>query len=329
MSRKIASQWILVDTLSDQPKVCAVGDTVKNRTPLQSILRVGADAVRATEAITAAVETGEPVLLPHNSRHVFCEPIQFADGQTHGVWLRIAHLTDPAPERNRAWAFRWYIDKNKASVSKPLQEASNETEWTIAEALEIIDLGEESTIALATLLASKHGSIHHSTVLQTRPSGVAHAVDFICMIRNEDGERILRGISHDLGPAVPPRWEPRPRPLAAVVADGLINTGEYRAVFCLKTLKLICWYGASPPSIAWRRNESGANRKILHPDDYKLANELIQILSAGSNSGEGSSVRNKIRLLTVDGDYRPFNIRATRVSMEGVSAGLAIISPTD
>ncbi|MFG1795778.1 GAF domain-containing protein [Nocardia sp. NPDC049149] len=315
------SSWLLIETLDQRaPSVIAQGSAVKAMVPIESFFKrsKAKDALAALISNVCESAEQQQTDLPGDKRAT-AEPICNDWGQVHGVWLRSADLTETSvPSHNRAWAFVWNLTRGTVTRSKGLvPEGSTEEhqpkEWTIAEAFSVLETGADASETLVKVINAAPGTRHQTTWPQKRPDGTRHDVNFAVRITSEPppdaavgsaSERILRGISHDLGLAEE-RLDPEsPIMLAELVAATTAEPGEYRAIFELRPLRLLRWYGEPCPDLAWEYDEiRRQGRPQVHPDDQAIVQRMQRDLDAGRAFG-------RIRLLTRTGDYEPYDVIA-------------------
>ncbi|KXO91030.1 Uncharacterised protein (plasmid) [Tsukamurella tyrosinosolvens] len=302
-------EWLLIETLDErtEPTVIAQGSRVRKMVPLHVIFdRNPKRLVQVSEAVRQVAATGTTVVEPAGDLVFVAEPAALHNGRVHGVWVRFGPPGEAAPPRNRTWGFVWNLTRGIANKSKGLlPDDSEETTWSIAEAYAVLANRPDAVETMAKVINADPGTTHQATWNQRREEGPEHAVNFAVRIleeRNADGkmDRILRGISNDLGPAKPD--EPstrRPILLAELIAAAEAAEGEYRAVVDPRTLRLIDWYGDPMPELAWRY-EPG-DPELVHPDDRARALEMMTLL------GKQSRIEMDVRLRLESGDYGVFH----------------------
>ncbi|MGX1778389.1 GAF domain-containing protein [Nocardia brasiliensis] len=317
----MSSSWLLIETLDQRaPSVIAQGSAVKAMVPIDFFFKRSKAKDALAALISHVCESGDQqqIDLPAG-KHAVAEPICNDWGQVHGVWLRSTDVTDTIiPPHNRAWAFVWNLTRGTVTRSKGLvAEGSTEEhqprEWTIAEAFSVLETGSDASETLVKVINAAPGTRHQTTWAQKRPDGTRHDVNFAVRITSEPPpdspagsatEHILRGISHDLGPAELRDDPESPIMLAELVAATTAEPGEYRAIFELRPLRLLRWYGEPCPDLAWEYDEiRRQGRPQLHPSDRTVVRRMQRDLDAGRAFG-------RVRLLTRTGDYEPFDVIA-------------------
>lgn len=112
--------------------------------------------------------------------------------------------------------------------------------------------------ALALIVNATEGAEHLATWTVNRDDGERRAVHFACRcveVKTPGGrvELIVRGITHDIGPAesVPAAPPPTPVLLAQQVLAAEATPGRWRAIVDLRTMRLLKWLDNPMPGIAW------------------------------------------------------------------------------
>ncbi len=316
----MVSSWLLIETLDQNvPSVIAQGPAVKNMVPVEVFFKRSKVKDELLALISRACETAEPLRidLPGN-RTALAEPICDDWGQAHGLWLHIAEEGEQPVVHGRAWAFVWNLTRGTVTRSKGLapegsDEEHDNREWTIAEAFNILETGSDASETLVKVINGAPGTRHQTTWPQKRPDGTSHDVNFAVRIfldrppgepAEGDKERILRGISNDLGQAAEHDDSEVPIMLAELVAATSADPGEYRAILDLHTLRLLRWYGPPSPDLAWEYDDlRRLGQPAIHPDDHGIVKRMQRDLDTGRAVGS-------IRLLARSGGYQPFDLVA-------------------
>ncbi|MFF0494594.1 GAF domain-containing protein [Nocardia sp. NPDC004068] len=308
------SSWLLIETLDPgSPTVVAQGGAVKSMVPIDAFFKRSAakDALAAVISRVCTSSRAQKVGIPGN-KVAIAEPVCDDWKRVHGVWLRTVDAADAAssPPHGRAWAFVWNLTRGTVTRSKGLvpegsEEEAERREWTIAEAFNVLETGSDASETLVKIINAAPGTKHQTTWPQKRPDGTRHDVNFAVRIFSEpppDGpqeppERILRGLSHDLGLARPAVDSESPIMLAELVAATSAEPGEYRAILELHPLRLLRWYGEPFPDLAWEFEEyQRIGKPPVHPDDREVVRRMQRDLDSGRAFGV-------VRLLTRRGDY--------------------------
>lgn len=263
---------MLVEALSGDGLFVVSADYVwKNRVRITQFFRSDQDGEIARQAVCAAIEAGESVVLPMTrGRVVLAEPILDREkSAAHGVWIRVARPTSPAISRPQARAFRW--DLTTMTALRPMWHPGDEhgETWSVAEALQVVDLGAHASDSLSYLIADGADGDVYWTEATVRHDPDTHASDREVMIgvvvRREQERRVLLGLSFD---RPPPHRRPaqKRRPLADSIAEATRAADEFRAVVRLDDLQIVSWFGPAPDDLAWRLSER-KNDALVHRDD--------------------------------------------------------------
>ncbi len=309
---------MLVEALSEDGLFVVSADYVwKNRVPITQFFRSDQDGDKARQAAYAAIEAREPVTLPMTrGRVVLAEPILDREkSAAHGVWVRVARPTAPATSRPQARAFRW--DLTTMTALRPMWHPGDEhgETWSVAEALQVVDLGAHASDSLSYLMADGADGAVYWTEATVRHDPETHTSDREVMIgvvvRREQQRRVLLGLSFDRPP--PHRRETHQRPpLADSIAEATRAADEFRAVVRLDDLQIVYWFGPAPDNLAWRLSER-RNAALVHRDDLpglrKAANAVLQ-----SDSRDRRHI--DVRLLTTTHSYRQHRITITSLDLD-------------
>ena len=115
----MTQEWLLVETLGDQPVVVAQGRQMKNFVPLAVFLRRNPSLAAIQTAIAETVGTGNSLasITPKNKRVIRTEPVQMSDGRIHGELALTGELTklDAASARHIAAALLAAADRVEES----------------------------------------------------------------------------------------------------------------------------------------------------------------------------------------------------------------------
>lgn len=330
--------WLLIETLDqEQPSVIAAGSSVKKMVPMTKFF--GSHRTDVFRAVASVCTTARPYRhQAARNRVVTADPICDDWGRVHAVWLRVADPAIPDPGRNRAWAFVWnltrgIVTKSKGLVPEGSDEENEPRAWSIAEAFNVLETGLDATETLVKVINADIGTTHQTTWPQHRAGEVPHDVNFAVRIFSEPppdslagvivaNERILRGVSHDLGPTGGGDSKEAPVMLAELVAATAAEPDEYRAIVDIKTARLLRWYGEPPEELDWEYNAT-RQKSRMHPEDRPVAEELIQNLDSGRAEGT-------IRLLTRAGSYEPYHALAKLILLDrSTTAALVTLRKSD
>jgi hypothetical protein len=127
---------------------------------------------------------------------------------------------------------------------------------------------------------------------------------------------VLRGITHDIGPAQTTPGGPRNVALAEQVVAGLAEPGAHRALVNLRSLRLLRWLDDPMPGIAWEYRPDGP-QPAIHPDDLTTALRMAEGLARGKTNGV-------IRLRTTDGRWHPTPTTANLIILDQHTAAALV-----
>ncbi|OZF26024.1 hypothetical protein CH295_25635 [Rhodococcus sp. 14-2483-1-2] len=194
--------------------------------------------------------------------------------------------------------------------------------WSIPEALEMVDLGSNVADALAIIIDAPHGYSRQLQAVVRRDGGQPRRVNLTVRVQHEEGDRILRGISHEVGVATP-ESSAAASSLSDLVVGALTNSMSYLAVVDLYSLEAIFWYGTPPDDIVWRsEHRTGLDR--IHPDSMPAVKSMSNSVRTAAIS---ASATDTIKLLNRGGHYTPFVVTAAPLSL-GTSGRAGLVTLT-
>src|SRR5690348_883839 len=97
----MAHDWLLVETLGEEPVVVAQGDQLKKLVPISVYLRRNPHLEMFRQAVADTAAAAEPLHRPTaaDSRMVRTEPVVMSDGRVHGVHIWLGPPDASPPER--------------------------------------------------------------------------------------------------------------------------------------------------------------------------------------------------------------------------------------
>lgn len=321
----MADRWLLIETFGGEgrlePTVIGVGNTPKHMVPLSSVLGRGRylDDVRALVARVAA--TGEPVrtTTSDGTRQLVGDPLIAFSGRVHGVYAWFGPHRDEPPPRDPAGAWYFNLTTGKIGGSDDLLDLyavapeDRRTERVTAEAFGRLITNADESAALAVIVNARPGAEHQATWSVRRDDGQIRAANFAARAVVEttpDGEKhvVVRGITHDIGPAETTPSAPPRMVLAQQVLAAEQEPGKHRAIVNLRTLTLLRWVDDPMPGIAWENHAE--HPPGIHPDDLAVAKQMsTQLATAGrvgralrlrGTSGEWVTVQVEASLMLLD-----------------------------
>lgn len=291
------AKWLLVETFGPgEPSVIGVGNVPKKMLPLRTVLGRGHSLSDVADAV-AAVHGGHEGLRRTlaGGRRVIADPLRTAAGDVHGAWVWTGHAEEP-PHRDRAGAWAFNLTTDRITVSDDLldlngvaAEGRHYERYTAEAFLRLLTNADESQ-ALAKLVRAEPGTEHQATWTIRRDDGQTRAGHFSCRMLAQpqaDGSRhvILRGITHDLGPAETHPGAAPPLVLAQQVLAGLAEPGTHRTIINLRTLRILRWLDEPMPGLVWTLDDNDAPHWI-HPDDLAKAQAMTEGLARGKTSAD-------------------------------------------
>ncbi|MCZ4516886.1 DUF5593 domain-containing protein [Rhodococcus ruber] len=318
----MSNSWILIETFGDEePSVIGVGSSPKSFVSPRHVLRSSASRNEALAAVAETLVTGAMVdrLSRDRYRRVLAEPLQTFAGRTHGAWVWLGRRDETPPPRDAAGAWQFNLTKSTASGSNDLLDLyrvpqnERETQRALAGAFTRLVTNRDESEAMAKIVQSAPGTTHQAVWTVRRDDGDLRAAHFSCRMIAEDQaagtEIILRGITHDIGPAGEITIAPPPTILEHRVLEASTKEGEYRALVNLRTLNLLRWYNSEPaPNICWE-NLPDEPVPAIHPDDVPIAKQMSNALARERTNGV-------LRFRTLDGHWKPMEVNAVLVSLD-------------
>ena len=127
------------------------------------------------------------------------------------------------------------------------------------------------------MVRSRPGEEHQATWAVRRDDGELRAANFACRAVAQQGENgqtqvVVRGITHDIGPADQTPSAPPRMVLAQQVLTGGTAAGTHRAIINLHNLRLIRWVDDPMPGVAWEYHPQ--YEPAIHPEDLSAAKEM-------------------------------------------------------
>ena len=325
--------WLLVETLGDEPAVVAQGSRTKNLVPISTFLRRNPHLMAIQSAIGETGRAGQPLssITPKHDRVIRTEVVRMSDGVIHGVHLWIGPPGADPPQRPTPGPLKWDLSTGVAtdtpeslanSGRNPDVEATHGRAF--AEDLPARDLNPNESKVLSMVIRAKPGNFLCSTWNVTDFRGQPITVGFVARAvteQQDDGSerlicRAMNWRSVIEGPVV------RPDDLAQRILNGLAAPGVHRALVDLNHWRLLKWLDKPCPFYDWRAGERGEN--VLHPGDEH------HVLSMAKEFVTGPTAR-VLRLPAYGGGYTPVHVTVNRVELddETYAALLSMRLPTD
>lgn len=313
------SKWLLVETLGGEPSIVGWGGAPQEFESLTAFRRtVGSTPMVVAARVIVEMlsdERSSEIDRIENGHRVVARPLYAGDSQVHGLQLWIGLPDEPVPPRPRAGAWYFDVSASTASGSDDLFDLygtapeRRRSETALAGAFTRLLANADYGEAIAKIIAAGDGAEHQAVWTVERDDGERRAAHFSCRMFEEEAEdggavrRVLRGITHDIGPAVEVPPEPLPVVLECRVLEAVAAPGEFRAVLNPRTLRMIRWIDEPMPGIAWENNE-GEPPAAIHPDDLPTARKLIHSLIEVGGDNTGS-----VRVRRLDGGWQRVAVR--------------------
>lgn len=321
----MTQDWLLVETLGDQPMVVAQGRQMKNFVPLVVFLRRNPNLAAIQTAITETVSTGTGLasLTPKTKRVIRTEPVQMSDGRIHAVHVWSGPTDADPPERPIPGPLTWDLTLGEGSVTveyllnagmDPSEEAL--TGRAFVEDIPSRSLNRDESKALSWAIDLAEGRTFCATWDFTDKKGAFRKVGWCArtlMEANEDGTDHLISRAMNLVESVD-ESPPAPEDLAHRIVDGMSQPGSHRLILDLANCRPLKWLDDPCPLVDWRGPEQ------MHPDDRDhLESRMLPELENGASSAV-------LRLADTGGAWVPLHITIGRMELEkGTYAGLATL----
>ena len=329
----MAHDWLLVETLGDEPAVVAQGRQLKNLVPITTFLRRSPYLSAVRTAIAESVQTGQSLtsITPKHDRVIRTEPVVMSDGRMHGVHVWTGPADAEPPERPTPGPLKWDLTLGVATDTRESLANSGknpDVEVTFgrafAEDLPSRELNPNETKVLAMAVKAEPGQTLCSTWDLTDWQGNPIRIGFVGRSVLEPGPD---GRDHLVARAMNWRAE-RQGPLVSAddlaqrILNGLEQAGVHRALVDLKNWTLLKWLDEPCTFYDWRGSET--DRPKVHPDDQHLMSSMTKEFANGATS-------RVLRMRGHDADWVPVHVTVNRVELEpDTFAGLVSLRlPTD
>ncbi len=328
----MAHDWLLVETLGNEPAVVAQGRQLKNLVPITTFLRRSPHLAAVKTAIAESVQTGQSLtsITPKSDRVIRTEPVVMSDGRIHGVHVWTGPIDEEPPERPIPGPLIWDLSHGVATdTPESLTNSGKNPELEVtygrafAEDLPSRQLNPNETKILAMTVRAKPGQTLCSTWDITDWQGNPIRIGFTARTAFEPGAngrdvlvaRAMNWRAERKGPVV------TVDDLAQRILNGLAQAGVHRALVDLNTWTLLKWLDEPCTFYDWRVND--ADRRV-HPDDQH------EMLTMTTEFTRGATSR-VLRLPGTDTDWVPVHVTVNQVELEpDTFAGLISLRlPTD
>ena len=325
--------WLLVETLGDEPAIVAQGSRTKNLAPISTFLRRNPHLMAVQSAIGETVRAGQALtsITPKNDRVIRTEVVHMSDGVIHGVHLWIGEPGAEPPDRPIPGPLKWDLTAGIAtdtaeSLYNAGRDASVEATQgrAFAEDLPARALNPNESKVLSMVIRAKPGHVLCSTWNVTDFRGEPITVGFVARAiaeEQDDGSerlicRAMNWRSVIEGPVV------RPDDLAQRILNGLAAPGVHRAIVDLNHWRLLKWLDKPCPFFDWRAGEQGET--VLHPGDER------HVLGMAREFVDGPTAR-VLRLPAHGGGFTPIHVTVNRIELDNdtYAALMSMRLPTD
>lgn len=317
--------WLLVETLGEQPVVVAHGRQIKNFVPIAVFLRRNPNLAAIQTAIAETVSTGVGLasITPKTNRVIRTEPVAMSDGRIHGVHVWCGPTDAEPPERPIPGPLKWDMTLGEATgTAEYLENAGMDpaaealTGRSFAEDIPSRSLNQDEAKALSLAIDVAPDRTFATTWGFTDKQGRFRRVGWCArsmMETVEDGEQHLIARAMNLVEEVT-ESSPLSEDLAQRILDGLSEPGQYRAIVDLNNWTLLKWLDDPCPYFNWR------GRVQMHPGDHEIYSaRMTDELADGTTSAV-------LRLPGTEGGWAPIHVTVSRVELEkGVFGGLVTL----
>lgn len=322
--------WLLVETLGEEPVVVGRGRQAKNFVPLGVFLRRNPNLSAIQTAVAETVTTGNGLasITPKTNRVIRTEPVQMTDGRVHGVHVWCGPADVEPVERPVVGVYKADLTLSEGSVTTDFLTNTGRdpaveelTGRSLAEDIPIRIVNDGEAKALSWSVDPVPGRTFSATWVWKDPTGQFRRVGFcfrIILEAIEDGSEHLIARAMNIVESVGETPTSGDH-LARRILDGMAQPGVHRAIVDLNTWTLLKWLDEPCPYYDWRTNVQ------MHPDDDRLFSaRMVDELKSGSTAAV-------LRLPANGGGLTLIHVTVHRIELDdGVFAGiLSLRLPTD
>jgi hypothetical protein len=286
--------WLLVETLGDEPAVVALGRQQRNLVPITTFLRRNPHLAAIRTAIAESMHTGQSLasITPKKDRVIRTEPVVMSDGRIHGVHVWSGPAQAEPPERPIIGPLKWDLTlgvatdtpESLANIGKN-PEVEDTQGRSFAQNWPSRDLKPNEGKVLAAAVNAEPGQTLCDTWDGTDWRGNPIRVSFVA--RNAL-ESVSAGRDHLIARGMTWRAEPSQSPeradhLAQRILHGLAQPGVHRALIDLNKWTLLKWLDEPCPFYDWRRSAMNAPR--IHPSDEPRLAAMVSEFAGGAATG--------------------------------------------
>lgn len=285
--------WLLVETLGDEPAVVAQGRQLKSLVPITKFLRRSPYLSAVRTAIAESLQTGQSLtsITPKSDRVIRTEPVVMSDGRIHGVHVWTGPANEEPPERPTPGPLKWNLTLGVATDTREsLANSGKNPDLEVtygrafAEDLPSRELNPNETKFLAMVVKPDPGQTLCSTWDLTDWRGKPIRIGFAVRSALEEGPD---GREHLVARAINWRAEQKEPvvpidDLARRILNGLAQVGVHRALVDLNNWSLLKWLDEPCSFYDWRRSEEDGPR--VHPDDRPVIASMTDKFAKGAAS---------------------------------------------
>ncbi len=315
---RMAQDWLLVETLGEEPAVIAQGRQPKNLVPITTFLRRSPHLSAVRTAIAETLRTGQSLssITPKNDRVIRTEPVTMSDGRVHGVHVWTGPIDAEPPTRPIPGPLKWDLTRGTATdTPESLANSGKNPEIEVTYGRAFADdlpprkLNQNETKVLAMVVKAKTNRKLCSTWDLTDWEGNPIRIGFAARSAMEpepDGRehlvvRALNWRAELKGTALPAD------DLAQRILNGLAQAGVHRALVDLNTWNLLKWLDEPCTFYDWRSIND--DKSTAHPDDQRVMVSMATEFERGTTS-------RVLRFPAHDGDWVPVHVTLERVELQ-------------
>lgn len=321
----MTGDWVLVETLGNEPAVVAEGAHTKNLIPISTFLRRDPHLMAIQTAIGETVRAGKGLssITSKNDRVIRTEVIQMSDGRIHGVHVWVGTPEQEPLPRPLVGALVWDLAQRTATDTPESLQISGwdpERETTqgraFADDLPRRDLNPNEVTVLSMVIKPEDGVTICNTWDVTDHRGERITVGFVARALSEEQDngkerlicRAMNWRSVQEGPSIQEDL------LGQRILDSLAEPGVHRALVDPRHWSLLKWLDDPVPFFDWR---AGIVGERAHPDDQATLARMDEEFTTGTTSGV-------LRMVALHGGWTLVHVTVHRVELDkGVYAGLA------
>lgn len=324
----MSREWMLLETLGDEPTVIAIGSQARNLTPLESVLRRNRHRPLIESAIADCRRTGELTVAhtPAHDRVVRVHPIAMSAAKIHGVHVWFGPAGVEPPPRPIAGACLGDLDTSLTTLTPEYFEVmgfdpQNRSErQAIAEGLAPVLPSPRNAELMAHVVSPELDSTYSGTCLAADHQGNTLQVHYAGRASKEtDPLGAVRRINRILCTRVENRPAEPQVGLAQQILEAVAAPGVHRLLMNVDTFAVLKWIDEPFPDLAWRYDPD--RPESIHPDDEATARTMRDELRAGSTAGI-------LRVRAISGGWLRLHAAATKFALrDNAFAALVTLTP--